>query len=223
MNDYDRNIYRIKAININHEPSKNIKMRRRFKHTCFALLIIFLTLSCDKIARIQEVKLIDVDCANQGSLLESVYIQDQRIRSSDIPFKEFVKVDHENLEIVISIIEKCGMPTLDDVSRRQINAMWLALQHAQDPKYTQKYFPVIEQAYENGDLTALHFATMRDRILMNKGRHQIYGTQIKNGKLYKLINPEYVNARRAKIGLGSIQEYLAHYNISFNVKQKDLQ
>jgi len=57
---------------------------------------------------------------------------------------------------------------------------------------------------------------MKDRMLMDEGKPQIYGSQIKNGKLYKLENPETVNERRKEMGLEPIEDYLKYFNIQFN-------
>lgn len=43
---------------------------------------------------------------------------------------------------------------------------------------------------------------------------QIYGSQIENGKLYKLENPENVNERRKETGMEPIDDYLK--NFKFN-------
>ena len=185
------------------------------------LLIVFGTvvvLNWDKFTRIQEVELREVDCSKKAELLEDVYTNDQRIRKEAFPFVEFIKEDHKNLEIVISIIEKCGMPTLQEVSKRQMNAIWLALQHAQDPMNTKKYFPFIEQAVENGDLTKENYAVMLDRILMEEGKPQVYGSQIVNGKLYKLEDPASVNERRKEMGMKPIEAYLKTFGIEFKRK-----
>ncbi len=42
---------------------------------------------------------------------------------------------------------------------------------------------------------------------MDKGNLQIYGSQIKNGKLYKLENPENVNKREKEMGMKPIEDY----------------
>ena len=57
---------------------------------------------------------------------------------------------------------------------------------------------------------------MKDRILMDKGKPQIFGSQIKNGKLYDLEAPETVNERRQEMGLEPIEDYLNRYDITFN-------
>ena len=93
-----------------------------------------------------------------------------------------------------------------------MDAIWLVLQHSKK-KYRKKYFPKVEAAVRNGDLSKAQYATMKDRILMDDGKPQIYGTQIKNGKLYKLDSPKTVNERRAEMGLKPIEEYLEQFNI----------
>ena len=109
------------------------------------------------------------------------------------------------------------MPTLNEVSKTQMEAIWLALQHT-NKKHRKKYFPKIEAAVKNGDLSKEKYALMKDRILMDEGKPQIYGSQIKNGKLYKLESPEKVNERRKEMEMGPIEEYLKNFNIKYSPK-----
>jgi len=182
--------------------------------TAFVLMIsIFLYMNKDKFVYVGSVDIIEVDCSKKHQILSEVYESDQRIRKSNELIK-YAKEDHRNQELVISIIEKCGMPTLKEVTQKHMNAIWLGLQHS-NKKIRKKYFPKIEKAVENGDLSKQQYALMKDRILMDEGKSQIYGSQIKNGKLYKLENPETVNERRKKMGMGTIEDYLKHFNIQF--------
>ena len=178
------------------------------------MISIFIYLNRDNFVYVGSVDVIEVDCSNKKQILNEVYESDQRIRKSNDLIK-YAKEDHRNQELVISIIEKCGMPTLKEVTQKQMNAIWLGLQHT-DKKYRKKYFPQIEKAVENGDLSKQQYALMKDRILMDEGKPQIYGSQIENGKLYKLENPETVNERRKEMGMGTIEDYLKHFNIEFN-------
>ncbi|AZJ35636.1 hypothetical protein D6T69_08940 [Tenacibaculum singaporense] len=168
----------------------------------------------DKFVYVGSVDIIEVDCSNKHQILSEVYESDQRIRKSNELIK-YAKEDHRNQELVISIIEKCGMPTLNEVTQKHMNAIWLGLQHS-NKKIRKKYFPQIGKAVENGDLSKQQYALMKDRILMDEGKPQIYGSQIKNGKLYKLENPETVNERRKKMGMGTIEDYLKLFDIQFN-------
>ncbi len=168
----------------------------------------------DKFAYVGSFNIIDVDCSKKQQILSDVYDSDQRIRKAN-EFIKYAKEDHRNQELVISIIEKCGMPTLNEVTQKQMNAIWLGIQHT-TKEHRKKYFPLIEKAVENGDLSKQQYALMKDRILMDDGKPQIYGSQIKNGKLYKLENPKTVNERRKEMGMGTIEEYLQLFEIEYN-------
>ena len=177
------------------------------------LASLFLFINRDKFAYVGSVDYIEVDCDRKQELLSEVYISDRKIRMSN-EFIKYAKEDHRNQELIISIIEKCGMPTLSDVSQDEMNAIWLGLQHT-EKKYRLRYFPLIEKAVDNGDLSQEQWALMKDRILMDKGEPQIYGTQFNGSKLYDLADPETVNQRRAEIGLEPIEEYLKKNGVDF--------
>ena len=176
---------------------------------------IFLFINRDKFAYVGSVDYIEVDCNKKSEILSEVYKSDQKIRREGELIK-YAKEDHRNQELVISIIEKCGMPTLNEVTQEQMNAIWLGLQHNAENKYRIKYFPLIEKAVKNGDLSKEQYALMKDRILMHEGKPQIFGSQIKNGKLYDLESPETVNKRRQEMGLEPIEDYLKRFDISYN-------
>ncbi len=176
---------------------------------------IFLFINRDKFAYVGSVDYIEVDCNKKSEILSEVYKSDQKIRREGELIK-YAKEDHRNQELVISIIEKCGMPTLNEVTQEQMNAIWLGLQHNAENKYRIKYFPLIEKAVKNGDLSKEQYALMKDRILMHEGKPQIFGSQIKNGKLYDLESPETVDKRRQEMGLEPIEDYLKRFDISYN-------
>lgn len=176
--------------------------------------------------RIQEafnylppIEIIDIDCSQKQEILQTVYESDQGTRTNGTMDPE---IDRKNLTTVISLIENCGMPTLEEVNETQMSAIWLTIQHG-DHENRKKYFPLLEQSAKNGDLRSTEIAMMKDRILMGDGKPQVYGTQItqKDGQwvLYELSDPESVNKRRTEIGFGPIEDYLKRWNIEFNVKQ----
>jgi len=178
-----------------------------------SVISIFLYLNRDKFTYVGSVDFIEVDCSKKAQILSEVYESDQRIRRENQLIK-YAKEDHRNQELIISILEKCGMPTLSEVSQEQMGAIWLGLQHT-NKKYRKKFFPLIEEAVNNGDLNKEQYALMKDRILLDEGRPQIYGSQLKDGKLYKLESPETVNERREIMGLESIEKYLKKHNIEY--------
>lgn len=175
---------------------------------------IFLYIKRDKFVYVGSVDYVEVDCNKKREILSEVFISDQKIRRENNLIK-YAKEDHGNQELIISIIEKCGMPTLNEVNQEQMDAIWLGLQHTEN-KYRIKYFPLIEKAVKNGDLRKEQYALMKDRILMGEGKPQLFGSQIKNGKLYDLEEPETVNERRQEMGMEPIEDYLKRFDITFD-------
>ena len=176
---------------------------------------------------VPPIKIIDIDCEKKAKLLEEIYSLDQKMRLSGNHSDLDPKIDKQNLIKVVSLIENCGMPTTKEVSRKQMSAIWLVFQHA-DNTNRKKYFPLLKKAAENGDLSKGNIALMEDRILMIDGKPQRYGSQIsqnretKKWELYTLTKPESVDKRRAEVGLSSLKEYVKKWNIEFNVRQKKL-
>jgi len=60
---------------------------------------------------------------------------------------------------------------------------------------------------------------MKDRILMDEGKPQLYGSQIKNGKLYTLDSPKTVNERRKEMGLQPIEDYLKSFGVEYKISE----
>lgn len=171
--------------------------------------------------RNKPIDVIDINCNKIQSYLDEIYDLDQNMRiAGDIN----IATDRRNIIVIVSIIEKCGMPTLSQVNQKQLNTIWLVLQHTEN-FIRKKYFPILKNSCENGDLSKSKIAMMQDRILMNEGKPQIYGTQITTDikthklKLYNLTKPETVNKRRKEVGLGPIQEYLKNWDLIFETNQ----
>jgi len=179
---------------------------------------IFLAKVSQKLNPEREVRKIEIDCQKQVDLLHQVYELDQGIRTGGSSVDP--DVDHKNLEIIVNLLESCGMPTIDQVAQRGMDAIWLVLQHA-PPTYQSKYIPQLELAADRGDLPKSVIALMKDRALMHEGKPQIYGSQIRNGELYLLFEPGLVNSRRESVGLEPIEEYLEKFGIKFDIDQME--
>lgn len=166
-------------------------------------------------------KVRDIDCNNLPALLQQIYDEKQ-----DLPANDEIARDQQrnHLETVLSIGTNCGMPTLQIVTQQQMSSFWLTIQKA-SYQYRKAFLPNLVQAVERGDIEEKNIAMIKDKIAMDEGRPQIYGTQIfKNNEtdewvLYPVEEPEYVDRRRKDIGFGPLKEYLAEYNIPFEVEQ----
>ena len=172
------------------------------------------------------IEVIDIDCEEKAGILEEIYSLDQNMRLNNNHTSYDPKIDRQNLIKIVSLIEKCGMPTIKEITKKQMSAIWLVFQHA-DNINRKKYFHLLKKSAKNGDLNKSNIALMEDRILMMDGKPQIYGSQIiddretKKWELYELDKPETVDKRRAEVGLGSLKKYVKNWNIEFNIKQSE--
>lgn len=108
----------------------------------------------------------------------------------------------------------------------QKETLCLLIQHA--PLETQeKYLPLLRESVKAGESKGSRLALLEDRILMRNEKPQIYGSQIKRDSpqreiyVYPVKDPEYVNQRRAAIGLGPIEAYIAHCRLKWDIPQKE--
>lgn len=74
----------------------------------------------------------------------------------------------------------------------------------------------LEKAVAAGDAPQRHAAYLPDRVAMNEGRPQIYGTQIGDvedgeGIPWPIRDPERLDERRASVGLEPFAEYVAQW------------
>ncbi|GAB5523312.1 MAG: hypothetical protein Roseis2KO_11840 [Roseivirga sp.] len=176
----------------------------------------------EALEEVRTLPMVEVDCNDLINILDEVYRTDQDTRLNGGIDDE---VDRQNLKTVISIIKKCGMPTIASTSEKSMSAIWLVLQHSPH-EFRKAYFPLLKEAAARGDFKASQMALMEDRLLMGEGEPQIYGSQLRgsgpNGEfeLWELKEPEYVDQRRAEVGLGPLSDYLSRWGVEFNVPQK---
>lgn len=135
------------------------------------------------------------------------------------------KLNEENLTRLHEIIDTHGWPTTSMVGASAASTVFLIVQHA-DLETQKKYLPMMKAAADNGEASWSSLALLIDRIEMREGRPQIYGSQIRgdghgNLMVHEIIDPEYVNQRRAKVGLGPLEDYIKHWDLEWSVKQKE--
>ncbi|MFZ1561287.1 MAG: DUF6624 domain-containing protein [Saprospiraceae bacterium] len=144
-----------------------------------------------------------VNCNEIRERINTSINNDQGAREWDAPTKDVLKIDEDNKGLIISIIEKCGWSSIDS---SQINDVFLLIQHMES-EYMARYYPVFIEYHKKGTLSNLNYARMIDRLLMNNGFEQIYGTQVVDLSFYAIKDIDNVNVRRQKLGLDSIEDY----------------
>lgn len=130
----------------------------------------------------------------------------------------------ENEKRLFNLIDKYGWPTASSVTEVAAAGAALIINHT-TYEIRSKYFPMLEAAFEKGEAQPLRYAKMCDRLLVEEGKKQLYGTQWKfegNKRLpHPIDDPEHVDKRRAEIGLGPLSIYLKErFDMDWNVAQK---
>lgn len=166
--------------------------------------------------------------------LQAIYTTDQQPRSridsvmrvygQNFPqmqqlWQSIRRVDSINLIKIEQIIQQYGYPGQRLVGAKLANTAWLIIQHS-SLAIQEKYFPLIEQAANQGEMSKTNMALLIDRTRVYKGQKQLYGTQVKIGptgqKSFDPIEDEVnVNKRRAEIGLGSLEDYAKQFGFDY--------
>ena len=161
-----------------------------------------------KTASISSINYIDVNCDSITVYLNEAYKKDQNPKLSGVPD---LHSDRDNLDLVMNILKDCGMPT----TKQDVVSVFLVIQHS-NIEIMEQLFSQFQEAVMNGLLEPKTLALMEDRILLHRTGKQKYGTQYQRTSLGVTILPVSdslnVDIRRAKIGLGTLREYLYDLN-----------
>lgn len=154
--------------------------------------------------------------------LKGMYDKDQAVRwevinSGKLDSEEGVRmleaIDRENLPRLKAILDEFGWPGVQLVGEEGADHMWLLVQHSdQDVAFQKRALALLKHAVEKGDAPKRHLAYLTDRVRVNEGEKQLYGTQVQivNAQvvLQPIEDPEQLDQRRAEMGLCPLEEYL---------------
>jgi hypothetical protein len=172
------------------------------------------------------------------AVLDTIHQEDQKYRhqineiekefgwkSNEIQahWKIISKKDSINFIKVEEILNNRGWLGADIIGEQGNNTLFLVIQHS-DLETQLKYLPMMREAVIAKNARASSLALLEDRVALGQGNRQIYGSQIhsdKNGKKYvaPLIDPENVDKRRAVVGLGTLADYVGHWNLTWNIEK----
>jgi len=130
-------------------------------------------------------------------------------------------VDRSNSERICEIIKVYGYPGKTLVGVPTNVAAWHVIQHSED---ISRYFPMIRQAGIQGELPFTFVATMEDRLLMQQGKEQIYGTQANCDEsgcyVWPIGKPNQVNQRRKRAGFTTtVAENARRLGVNYKVRR----
>lgn len=128
-------------------------------------------------------------------------------------FKDSVFTTHQKR--IKEIFNKNGFVGFDLAGKEGSSNFWLLVQHSDhDPEFQKEVLKKMKIEVDKGNAQASSYGLLVDRVKLNTGEKQIYGTQVaynlKTGQAYprKLADSATVNSRRKSIGLEPIEVYL---------------
>jgi hypothetical protein len=149
--------------------------------------------------------------------IQSMYTEDQAMRERAHANDGIVAegddetLDKRNTERMKGIVEKIGWPTVSKVGSEASRMSWLLVQHADhDVEFQNKCLALMRFESES-EVLKIDVAYLEDRVRVNEGRPQLYGTQFYGqGDSYgprPIEDPEHVDQRRKELGLDSLEDY----------------
>lgn len=153
--------------------------------------------------------------------LKGLFKEDQEIansfdlekKSKKEAQKEIEKVNKNHRKRLQEIINEIGWPTISKVGKSGSQAAWTIAQHADaDVEFQENCLRLLEE--NKDDVSNKDIAWLTDRVAINKGDAQIYGTQfsIDDGKIKPepIYEKEHLNKRREALGLELFEESIMY-------------
>jgi len=174
-----------------------------------------------------------------AAALDSIYEEDQsyRMKSRDVTEKygrdseeyrslwDTIRLkDSTNLIFVSTLIDDRGWLGADVIGERGNSTLFYVIQHSNTETW-EKYLPVMQDAVKKGNASGAQLALLVDRAALARGERQTYGSQLigypdKPGYVVEpMIDPDNVDKRRAEVGLGTMQEYLDYWGMTWDVEE----
>ncbi len=137
--------------------------------------------------------------------------EDQRMYKSGKPDPEVVR---EHAKRMRKIIQRFGWTGKSLVGRKAADRAWLIVQHSDhDLKFQKWALRILREAVRKGEVEKRQLAYLTDRVLVNSGQPQIFGTQFYldldgSFKPRPIKDTKLLDQRRKKYGLEPFAGYL---------------
>lgn len=146
-------------------------------------------------------------------LLDMVNVDQKMRREVALGGSWIEEIDKKHTKRTREIVDSIGWPTNSKVGIQASHAAWLLVQHADHDVDFQEHVLSLMKECPEGEIRKTEIAMLEDRVRVNKGERQIYGTQMyvdeKGHYGPRPIEDEpNVDFRRSQVGLKSLEEYI---------------
>lgn len=119
----------------------------------------------------------------------------------------------KNVAWLEQVVDRYGWPDADLVGQDGAHAAWFLAQHADGrPDLQRRCLALLERAVEAGKADRGDLALLTDRLRVNAGEPQLFGTHWRYSgndwqPLTPVTRPDTVDERRLAMGLDTLQEH----------------
>lgn len=193
------------------------------------LLITLIMLGCKNEKKTEKIDEQETEVFNQDLVdeLAKMYAIDQLAASNAYPpenyshlsqeewsaFKDSVYMTHQKR--IKEIFDQYGFAGFDLVGERGSSNFWVMAQHSDhNPEFQLEVLEKMKIEADKGNADYRNYGMLVDRVKLNTGQAQIYGTQVDYNKEIcqafpkNLADSLNVNKRRKEIGLQPLEKYL---------------
>lgn len=197
-----------------------------------------------KIEKKQAEELTKLKYPKIAKMLDSMVVSDQLFRhqSTELTnkgfdwfspemqkvFKNGQNADSLNMIILKKLFKEYGFLGIEEVGKQGSNNFWLMMQHCdRDPKFQEEVLTDMKKHLERKNASSSNYAYLIDRVNVNTGKLQIYGTQMRlnnDQSSYEpksVTDPDNLNKRRGQVGLDTIEEYIETMNSHYKGSLKN--
>jgi hypothetical protein len=125
---------------------------------------------------------------------------------------EWLATDSANTGWLKEMVGEHGWPDTTRFGAEAAGAAFLIVQHSPDTGFQREMLPLLRQAVEDGEANGQELALLTDRLAVQAGHLQVYGTQAEviDGKvvLHAIEDSAGVDQRRAELGLPPLADYV---------------
>ncbi|PHN07014.1 DUF6624 domain-containing protein [Flavilitoribacter nigricans] len=164
--------------------------------------------------QLELIKMYVDDQATRGNIMQDM-IEKYDLNADEVTRDLTNIVDALNRDRLREIFAAYGFPDRKLVGRQAMRGIFFIIQHADaDTAWQKAQLPHIESAVKASDLDGESYAYLYDRIKVNAGEEQLYGSQFANVdpangivELAPTADPDQLDERRRAMGMMPIALY----------------
>ncbi|MFA4853490.1 MAG: DUF6624 domain-containing protein [Bacteroidales bacterium] len=193
-------------------------MKHTIISTLFFLLTTFAFGQLNSNLSKQLDSLVTIDQKWRG-LIRQVNNKEIDTISGDIVVNKIRETDSLNFLQIKKLFDNYGYLGYDKVGKESSHNFWLLIQHADKyPSFQDSVLTKMKLEADKGNASLLDYAYLVDRVKVNTGQLQIYGTQMKlnstktSYETKPTLEPDKLNEKRKQVGLPPIEDYIKTMN-----------